>query len=48
LISVSGGDPPKSDPCEAFSTHGYLGREEPVVAAISAWILGKPFAQDIR
>lgn len=48
LISVSGGDPPRSDPCEPFSNHGYLGREEPVINAISAWILSKPFDKDIR
>ena len=48
LISVAGGDPPRSGPCEALSYHGYLGREEPVVEAISAWILGKAFPSDIR
>ena len=48
LISVAGGDSPRSGPCEPLSAHGYLGREEPVVEAISAWILGKPFSNDIR
>lgn len=48
LISVSGGDAPRSGPCAPFSYHGYLGREEPVVEAISAWIFGKPFPSDIQ
>ncbi|MEQ1807822.1 MAG: hypothetical protein ABL900_20765, partial [Burkholderiaceae bacterium] len=43
LISVRGGDPARSDPCEAFSAHGYLGMEAPTVAAISRWMLGQEF-----
>jgi pimeloyl-ACP methyl ester carboxylesterase len=41
LITFEGGDPPRSDPCEALSRHGYIGLEPKVVAAISAWIKGK-------
>ena len=48
LISVSGGDVPRSGPCAPFSYHGFLGREESVVGAISAWLLGKPFPKDIQ
>jgi pimeloyl-ACP methyl ester carboxylesterase len=48
LVSVSGGDAPISVPCEALSYHGFLGREEPVVDAISAWIFGKPVPSDIQ
>ena len=48
LLSVSGGDAPTSGPCDPFSYHGYLGREEPVVEAISAWISGKSIPSDIQ
>lgn len=40
LIAVSGGDPPRSDPCEAFSRHGYIGIEDQVVDSIARWIKG--------
>lgn len=39
IISVDGGDPPRSDPCEALSAHGFLGREAETVKAIAEWIL---------
>jgi hypothetical protein len=48
LISVEGGKPPQSGPCEPFSPHGYLGREAETVDAIAAWMLGKPYAREIR
>ena len=48
IISVSGGKPPQSDPCEALSTHGYLGKEEETVQAIVNWMLKKPFAKEIN
>ncbi len=48
LISVSGGKPPESEPCEALSAHGFLGKEEETVAAIVNWMLKKPFAKDIN
>lgn len=38
LIAVSGGSPPQSDPCQAFSRHGYLGIEDEVVGDIARWI----------
>lgn len=40
LVSVRGGDPARSSPCEAFSAHGFLGVEGPTVRAIAAWMLG--------
>ena len=40
LIAVSGGSPPQSDPCQAFSRHGYLGIEDEVVGDIARWIKG--------
>ena len=48
LISVSGGDPPQSGPCDPMSPHGYFGRDAPVVQAIKNWMLGREFARDIR
>ena len=47
LITVRGKVPAQSDPCEAMSEHGYLGREAEVAAAIRAWILGQPFPREI-
>jgi hypothetical protein len=41
LITFEGGDPTRSDPCEALSRHGYIGLEPKVVAAISGWIKAK-------
>ncbi len=41
LIAVSGGSPPQSDPCQAFSRHGYLGIEDEVVGDIARWIKGE-------
>jgi hypothetical protein len=48
LVSVSGGAPARSDPCEAFSAHGYLGVEAPTVAAIGHWILGQPYPKTVH
>jgi pimeloyl-ACP methyl ester carboxylesterase len=48
LVSVSGGDPPQSEPCEAMSQHGYLGREAPTTEAIRNWMLGREFAREIQ
>jgi pimeloyl-ACP methyl ester carboxylesterase len=47
LISVHGGDAPRSDPCEAFSAHGYLGVEAPVVTAIVQWMMGEAAPKDV-
>jgi hypothetical protein len=47
LISVSGGDPPQSGPCDSQSPHGYFGRDAAVVQAIKNWMLGRDFAREI-
>ena len=39
LISVHGGQPPKSGPCDPFSPHGFFGVEGPTVRAIVGWML---------
>jgi pimeloyl-ACP methyl ester carboxylesterase len=38
LLGFTGGDTPRSGPCEPFAPHGYLGIETKVVDAIAAWI----------
>jgi hypothetical protein len=48
LVSVSGGDPPQTDPCEPLSPHGFFGREASVVDAIKNWMLWRDFTRDIR
>ena len=48
LISVSGGKPAESGPCDPFAAHGYFGVEPQTVDAISAWILKKPFPTDVK
>ena len=47
LVSVHGGDAPRSEPCEAFSAHGFLGVEGPVVDAIVAWMRGEVPPRDV-
>jgi hypothetical protein len=39
LVTVRGGDAPRSGPCDPFSPHGFLGVERPTVRAIVAWML---------
>lgn len=43
LISVSGGKPAESDPCEPLAAHGYFGKEQETVKAMKGWMLGRPF-----
>jgi predicted alpha/beta-hydrolase family hydrolase len=38
IQEFSGGDFPRSTPCEAFAQHGFLGIESQVVDATAAWI----------
>jgi pimeloyl-ACP methyl ester carboxylesterase len=47
LISVSGGKPPESGPCDPLAAHGYFGKEAETVDAIAGWMLKRPFARDI-
>ena len=48
LVSVSGGNPPQSGPCDPLAPHGYFGREAPVVQAMKNWMQGREFARDIQ
>ena len=47
LITVKGGKPAESPPCEPLAQHGFYGKEAETVDAIAAWMLGKPFQKDI-
>lgn len=48
LVSVHGGEAPRSDPCEAFAQHGFLGVETPVVDAIVQWMHGETPPTELR
>jgi len=48
VVSVSGGQPPQSEPCEALSAHGYLGKENETVEAIVNWMLKQPYRSEIN
>ncbi len=48
LITVFSGSSPQSDPCEAFSAHGFLGKESETIAETVNWMLKKPFREEIR
>jgi len=48
LVSVSGGLPPQSEPCEAMSAHGYIGKEAETVEAIAKWMLKQPYPREIN
>jgi len=47
LITVSGGKPAESDPCEPLAAHGYFGKEAETVTAIKNWMLERPFPKAI-
>jgi len=43
LITVKGGKPAESDPCEPLAAHGYYGKEAETVRAVKNWMLGQAF-----
>jgi hypothetical protein len=47
LVSVKGGKPPESGPCDPFAAHGFWGKEPETVDAIAAWMLNKPYRKEI-
>ena len=47
LVTVKGGKPAESPPCEPLAQHGFYGKEAETVDAIAGWMLGKPFRKDI-
>jgi pimeloyl-ACP methyl ester carboxylesterase len=48
LVSVSGGDPPQSGPCDPQSAHGYYGKDAQVAQAMKDWMLGRDFPREIH
>jgi len=48
LVSVSGGDPPQSGPCDSQAAHGYWGKDALVARAIKDWMMGREFAREIK
>ena len=48
LVTVKGGKPAESDPCEALSAHGYFGREAQTVKAMKEWMLGRAFPRTVE
>jgi hypothetical protein len=48
LVSVKGGKPPETGPCDPLAPHGFYGKEAETVGAIASWMLGKPFANEIQ
>ncbi len=47
LITVSGGRPPESGPCDPLAAHGFFGQEAQTVEAVKNWIRGRAFATQI-
>jgi serine aminopeptidase S33 family len=47
LITVHGGDPSQTGPCEPLAPHGYFGKETAVAKAMKDWMLGRDYARDI-
>jgi len=48
VVSVSGGLPAQSKPCDAMTPHGFLGREADTVDAIAKWMLKQPHPREIN
>ena len=48
LITVFGGLPPQSGPCDAYSQHGFLGKEAETVEEIVNWMVKKPFRTEVK
>ena len=48
LITVFGGASPQSGPCEAFSQHGFLGKESETVEEIVNWMLKRPISHEVK
>jgi len=47
LITVQGSKGARGEPCEAFSPHGFVGREQPVMQAIGDWISTRKLVETV-
>ncbi|SDO70160.1 hypothetical protein SAMN04488595_101613 [Ralstonia sp. 25mfcol4.1] len=47
LITVQGAKGVRGEPCEAFSQHGFAGRERPVMLAIGDWMATRKVAETV-
>lgn len=47
LITVEGAKGVRGEPCEAFSQHGFVGRERPVMLAIGEWIATRKVTETV-
>ncbi|CAG9175376.1 hypothetical protein LMG23992_02942 [Cupriavidus laharis] len=47
LVTVQGSKGARGEPCDAFSAHGFVGRERPVMLAISDWILSRKVQETV-
>jgi hypothetical protein len=47
LVSVRGGKPPQSGPCDPFAPHGFFGKEAETVDAIAGWMFKRAFPAEI-
>ncbi len=48
FVTVLGGSPPISKPCQPMSEHGFLGIEAKVVQAITNWLQGNPVPETME
>jgi hypothetical protein len=48
LITVMGGDTPKSGPCDPYAQHGYYGKETETVEEIVNWMLKRPYKDTVK
>jgi hypothetical protein len=48
LITVFGGAPAQSGPCDAYSQHGFFGKESETVEEMVNWMLKKPFKERVE
>ena len=48
LVTVFGGSPPQSGPCDPLSQHGFFGKETETVEQIVNWMLKRPFQHEVK
>jgi hypothetical protein len=48
LITVFGGESPRSDPCDPSSPHGFFKREGETVEQIVNWMLKREYREEVK